>query len=612
MLWLKTYMSKINSLFALLRKILIAMFAFLLIGVIGCLYFGDVLSSHLRLGISISGTMLTIFFSVVLLENVREADEYSKLMLDTIPLSCSLWDREQNILECNKETLRLFDLKNKDVFKEKFFSLSPEYQPCGRTSKDMAREYVEEAFNEGFCRFEWTHQTSGGELLACENTLIRVKHRGRHIVAAYIRDMSELNATLDAMHKAREDLQLALAVAEDNAKAKSEFLDNMNHELRTPMNGILGFLQIALQGNSLEEHRNHLIRAENSAKDLLKIINNVLDFTEIEKNKMKLNAGPLSLADIFGEISAQYALPIKAKGLKLSISYPADLPEQLTGDSQKLKQVLGNLVDNAVKFTEKGKISVRAKALSFDNNNIEMEFYVKDTGIGILPAQMNFLFSPFWQADTTVTRKHGGTGFGLALSKHLVMLLGGRIWAESEFEKGTTIYFTARFHLPEAMAQNPAMPAQAPDAPTALDNSPQNAPAAPAADSPYFPADINVLLVEDIEINQIIAEELLKSMGYMVDIANNGQEALDMLTRKEYDIVLMDIQMPIMDGMTAAKKIREKEKYKNLPIIAVSAHARPIDKNKSLNCGMNDHITKPLDFIVLSDTLKKWLAPISA
>ena len=410
------------------------------------------------------------------------------------------------------------------------------------------------------------------------------------------------HASLEAIGKVEEELRIALAVAEDSAKTKREFLDNMNHEIRTPMNGVLGFLQIALQSDTLNNQRENLIMAESCAKDLMRILENILDFTKIEENKMLADTVPFSVPDVFSEMSTIYALPVKARGLTLTLSYPADLPDGIVGDPIILKQVLRNLIDNAIKFTEKGKITVQADMSFPDNNHIEMEFCVRDTGIGIKAEQLKSLFEPFWQADASATRKYGGTGFGLALSKHLVTLLGGRIWAESVYDEGSAFHFTARFPLLFSSRTDVSSKVEVPD--------PPEEPA--ELTEPYDPAGVRVLLVEDVEINQIIAEEMLKGMGYMVDTAGNGQEALDMLTQQKYNVVLMDIQMPVMDGLTATKIIREKEEYKDLPIIAVSAHSLPADKERSLGCGMNDHITKPLDLTDLNMTLSKWLAKVPA
>jgi signal transduction histidine kinase len=250
-----------------------------------------------------------------------------------------------------------------------------------------------------------------------------------------------------AMQNTGEDLRLALAIAEDNAKIKSEILTNMNHELRTSMNGVLGFLQIALITKGSVAQQESILRAESCAKDLMMLIDKVLDFKEIESGKMRMNEEPFSVSAMFSEISKAFAIPVKAKGLALSLSYPANLPGEIIGDSQKLRRVLDYLVDNAVKFTDKGKVSVHANTRCLSEERIEIEFCVSDTGIGIHPELMTSLFDPFWQADTSSTRKYGGIGFGLALSKHLVKMLSGKIWVESEPGKGSTFRFTAHFRV---------------------------------------------------------------------------------------------------------------------------------------------------------------------
>jgi len=520
-------------------------------------------------------------------------------MFNAMPLSGSLWDKELNIIDCNQESANLFHLSDKDEFKEKFLMLSPEYQPGGEASGDKAREHVKRAFDEGFCRFEWMHLSATGEYIPCEVILVKVENRGEPIVAAYIRDLSELDKTLNAMYKAQDDLGLALEAAEDNAKAKSEFLDNMSHELRTPMNAILGFLRMAARTDLSVEQRNYITEAESSAKKLLRIIDDVLDFTEIKDKKMKLSSIEFKLSDVFEEIIEAFVPAARSKNLELNMRLPLNTPDLIVGDPDKLKRILSSLIDNAIKFTEKGKIMVRADIKQLTESRVELSVYVRDTGIGIMPDQMPSLFDPFWQADTSLTRKQGGTGFGLPLSKHLAVLLDGRLWAESEYEEGSTFYFTARFKLPgvsDAIAQAHEVITCLPEY-TNTDKM------------PYAPDNSQLLVVDDVEVNRIIAEELLTCMGYHVDIASNGQEAIDMIDTKDYNAVLMDIQMPVMDGLTATKKIRENGKHNNLPIIALSAHSLPEDMEKGLAFGMNDYITKPIDNNTLCTTLRKWIAP---
>ena len=572
-------------------------------------------------------------------KNIRDADRYMRIMFDNTPLSATLWDEDYNLIDCNLEAARMFGLADKALFMKKFLMYSPEYQPCGRPSADMVVECIERAFIEGYNRFEWQHQTEDGGPLPCEIIAMRVEHKGKPIVAAYKRDLREIKATIAAMQKTEGDLRMALIAAEDSAKAKSEFLNNMNHELRTPLNGVLGFLRMATQTNQLEKQRGYIAEAEKSASSLLKLVSDVLDFTEIENQKMKASSEIFKLQDVIDRIERAYAPAAKNKNLELNIRLPGDIPEQLTGDPYKLQNILSNLIDNAVKFTDKGKITVRANVKRINGGGVEIRFYVRDTGMGIKPDHIKTIFEPFWQGDASLTRKHGGTGFGLSLSKHLAHLLGGKIWVESEYEEGSTFYFTARFGLTDGVSYEKTVSHEtdyednlsyepdpagdgweretdiavvspaAPDfnlekpAPVNLSNPPGD------GDAPN-PVNAHLLVVDDVEINQIIAEELLTGIGYTVDVAGNGQEAIDMIRQKDYDAVLMDIQMPVMDGLTAAVKIRESERHRHLPIIAVSAHAMDEDVEKSLAHGMNDHITKPFDLELLAATLNKWLRPM--
>lgn len=529
---------------------------------------------------------------------------------------------------------------------------------------------------------------------------------------------NQIGDMVESLYKTQEELRLALLAAEDSSKAKSEFLDNMNHELRTPMNGILGFLRMARRAGSDAEVYDNIERAEQSAKNLLKLINDVLDFTEIEENKMQTTTAPFKPVQLFEELRAAFSPAARAKELDLNFRLPDDLPETVIGDVEKIKIIFSNLIDNAIKFTEKGKITVRGQINKQDGNHIELDFYVRDTGIGMTSELKGRIFTPFSLGDSSCTRKYGGAGLGLALAKHLTHLLGGRIWAESERDEGSTFHFTVMFGLPDgdeaaaaagladdndaavglADGGGSSVAGQTDDAGSGATDqtggvgtelnsaadqtetnifrqtdgnaSPvkkcperggaaclndggeaaqckkcsdragthvhrENASAANDGDNicrnyaniisdssgrPYHctraaredsckPEDMRLLLADDVIVNQIIAEEMLTGMGYKVDVANNGQEALDMLALQDYCAILMDIQMPVMDGLTATKKIRELKKYCELPIIAISAHSQPSDIEKSIECGMNDHITKPIDPEIISFTLNKWLKP---
>ena len=527
-------------------------------------------------------------------KKMREADERTQIMLDATPICANFWDKNFNNIDCNLEAVKLFKLKSKQEYLDRFYDLSPEYQPCGGLSSELALEKITLAFKEGYCRFEWMHQNLEGEMIPTERTLVRVKHRGDFIVAGYTRDLRELKAMLSDMHEVESALRLARDAAEESTKAKSEFLANMSHEIRTPMNGILGMLYLLGDTDPTPAQATYIQKMLYSANSLLRIINDILDFSKIEAGKLEMENIPFKISEICEDLSTTFSTNTHEKGLPFYINTNSIPQKSIVGDPLRLKQVLFNLVSNAFKFTEYGEICLTITCVHQDDQKAQYLFSVRDTGIGLTKDELCRLFSAFTQADASVTRKYGGTGLGLAISKNLVKILGGDIWAESEPGKGTTFSFTAVFGV-----------SNEDDFSVALPNS-GSIVSAEDADFSKKPSG-RILVVEDNEINQMIAEEFLKTGGYAVELASNGQEALQKITDTEYDLVLMDIQMPVMDGLTATRIIRENHKLAALPIIAMSAHAMAEDKEKSLSHGMNDHITKPISPNILYATIDRWL-----
>ena len=533
------------------------------------------------------------------MQKMREADERTQIMLDATPVCANFWDKNHNNIDCNQAAVTLFDLKNKQEYLDRFFDLSPEYQPGGQLSYQVAREKITTAFRDGYCRFEWMHQNLNGEPIPSEITLVRVKHRDDFIVAGYTRDLRELKAMLAEMHKVESDLRLARDAAEGSTKAKSEFLANMSHEIRTPMNGILGMLHLLKNTNLQPVQLDYLQKSLHSANNLLRIINDILDFSKIEAGKLEIEKLPFSLQEVGDELYNVFAAKIAEKKLSFRINTHTLPKVRVLGDPLRLKQVLFNLVGNALKFTAHGEICVNITMRQQSENNFEYLFSVRDTGIGLTQEQQTRLFSAFTQADTSTTRNYGGTGLGLAISKNLVHMMNGHIWTESEFGKGSTFFFTASFDLCDTEESSPDSGNTENKGIRELPKKQENS-AAKKRKS-------RILLVEDNDINQMVAHELLASAGYKVDIANNGQEAVHMIYQKAYNLVLMDIQMPVMDGLSATQAIRKDASFDKLPIIAMSAHAMAGDKEKSINHGMNDHITKPISPDTLYATLDTWL-----
>lgn len=387
------------------------------------------------------------------------------------------------------------------------------------------------------------------------------------------------------------------------SKAKSVFLSTMSHEIRTPLNAVTGFLHLLGKTRLSEPQREYLRKTNMAADALLRIINDILDFSKIEAGKMELERASFSLEALLNVVLSIMTEPAERKGIKLTLSIAGDIPPVLVGDSVRLTQVLLNLMNNAVKFTAAGEVSLEVRLdqaeptqpVGNDTQAVTLAFNVKDTGIGLTPEEAAKLFQPFAQADTSTTRRFGGTGLGLAICRQLVQLMGGRIGVDSVPGQGSNFYFTARLGVAENLVALSFAEDEGFEATTVRW------------------ADKHILLVEDNEINQEIINEVLCSFGLQVDLADNGQEALAKVADKHYDLVLMDMQMPVMDGLETSRCLRKMSANEGMqwlasvPIVALTANAMLEDKQRCMEAGMDDYLSKPINFKALRRCLAQWL-----
>jgi signal transduction histidine kinase/ActR/RegA family two-component response regulator len=409
-----------------------------------------------------------------------------------------------------------------------------------------------------------------------------------------LRQMADSNGHLEEMVGERtSELAAARDFAEAANRAKSSFLANMSHELRTPMSAIIGMTELSMRSTTDPKLLNQLSKVKRASMYLLDVINDILDISKIDANRLELENMRFRLGNVLEDISSMIADRVSERGLVFHLEIAPDLAWQpLQGDPMRLSQILLNLIGNALKFTAQGTITVRALLAENNPDDVVLRFEVEDTGIGISPENQKRVFSAFEQADTSTTRKYGGTGLGLAISKQLVQLMGGEIGVNSTMGEGSIFWVTARFlkdHCDVDAGQDQQFNLAEAELRTRYSHC-------------------RILLAEDEPINQEVSQGLLEEVGLKVDLAVDGLHALEMAKAKTYDLILMDMQMPQMNGIDATRAIRALPEYANIPILAMTANAFGEDRKHCLEAGMSDHIGKPVDPDLLFETLLKWLS----
>lgn len=402
------------------------------------------------------------------------------------------------------------------------------------------------------------------------------------------------NWDITRLKQAGQAMQQAKVAAEQLANSKSEFLANMSHEIRTPMNAVIGLSELALESTDLSERESYLRQINESSRSLMGILNDILDLSKIEARQLSVESAVFNLDDLLDTLNRMFTMSAQDKGIGFSVVRAEPIPRLLKGDALRLRQILTNLLGNAFKFTKHGSVTLEIKSIQTGTVDAQLSFIIRDSGIGMTAAQIDGLFQPFSQADSTISRRFGGTGLGLTISLNLARLMGGDIRVESIPGMGSTFIFTVT--LPEAEPAS-MMRREADRAPSEFKELAQ------------ILRGKRVLLAEDNRINQLVASKMLTKIGLLVDIAHNGEEAIQRINETAYDIVLMDIQMPVMDGLEATRLIRQDVRFMNLPIVAMSAGVTLDEKSACDQAGMTGFIGKPIISSELTNKLVELCFP---
>ncbi len=486
----------------------------------------------------------------------------------------------EGFVECNDAAVKIFNASSKEeILAFNPSKLSPDFQPNGIPSGPANEENIALALEKGSHRFEWDHQTIDGIIFPVEIILGKIQGGDEPLLFVQFHDISERKRSEMALEAATRKAQFLAVQAHQASRAKSEFLATMSHEIRTPMNGVIGMTELLMDSDINDEQRNYLEILRGSGEAMMGVINDILDFSKIEAGKLELEETRFDLRSLLREFSGLMKVSAEKKDLVWDFQLPPETPFQLKGDPGRLRQILTNLVNNAVKFTSEGSVQLKVEIKEKSETDTVLKFSVSDTGIGIPANRLSRLFKAFSQVDSSTSRKYGGTGLGLVISRDLVKMMGGELKVTSKENQGTTFYFSL------TMAK------------VKVDIADLVSDKAQKASDADQPLNLKILVAEDNLTNQVVVSRMLMKMGCEVDLVCNGQEALRALEKSTYDLVLMDCMMPEIDGYWTSRIIRDASSDvldHNVPIVALTANALEGDQQKCLNSGMNAYLSKPV------------------
>jgi PAS domain S-box-containing protein len=525
-------------------------------------------------------------------QHLRLSESKLSSIFKSVPEAIVVADAKGNIVQCNDATAVIFDYPMQDLMGQKLTLLMVDHD---RNQHDQYMDNYLRTGKKGLMNQPRVlkGRRRDGSVFPVRLTISETRLDAGHFFVGVMQDYSAIQSAQDLLVEAK-------VKAEQANRMRGEFLANMSHEIRTPMNGIVGMTELALDTTSPELQKEYLTLARDSANHLLQIINEILDFSKIEAKALELELLEVSPAQLIRHTARSLEQLASAKGIELRVETAHDVPDLLWMDPVRMRQVLTNLIGNAIKFTSHGSVTVKTELMTVaDAKTLLLRISIIDTGMGFEPERTEALFSPFTQADGSVTRSFGGTGLGLAITRSLLQLMGGFIQAEGRPGQGATFVAT----LPVQRVLMPTVAAVVP---------PNDSPPVRDHEAPALP--LSVLLVEDHEINRKLAEIMLQRLGYRCTLAEDGQQALDRLAQERFDVVLMDVMMPVMDGLSALRQLRalEAQGRARTPVLMVTAHAMTGDRERFIASGADGYVSKPMSQVGLKKEIEATLAALGA